>query len=175
MNNIITTREEIPNLVKPNSIGCELGVFEGEFANILIQSNKFDHFYLVDRFAGRASNFGKKYRDASVLELKVKERFKHLTNVSVIKNDSLSFLQSLDDNSLDFIYIDTRHSYKQTIRELNQSHRVIRNNGLICGHDYCEAFSGVIQSVQEFISKYNFPLIITTEADSPSFIIKVTK
>lgn len=175
MNNIITIREDIINLVKPNSIGCELGVFEGEFSNILIQSNKFDHFYLVDSFIGRASNFGKTYLDASVLELKVKERFKHLTNVSVIKNDSLSFLQSLDDNSLDFIYIDTVHSYEQTIKELEQSHRVIRNNGLICGHDYCPMFHGVIRATQEYITRYNLTMQITTEIDYPSFIIKVFK
>lgn len=172
---MINIRNEITNLLNENSIGCELGVFEGDFSEILIQSNKFTKLFLVDIFNGEASNFGKEYKDASVLENQVKNRFKEYSSIEIIKNDSLSFLISLPDNSLDFIYIDTVHSYDQTKLELEESYRVIKNNGFVCGHDYCEMFSGVIQSVQEFISKHNLQTIVTTEADFPSFIIKISK
>lgn len=172
---MINTRNQIISLLNENSVGCELGVFEGDFSEILTQSNKFTKLFLVDLFGGTASNFGKVYNDASVLENHVKNRFKEYSYVEVIKNDSLSFLKSIADNSLDFIYIDTVHSYDQTKLELEESYRTVKNGGLICGHDYCEMFRGVIQSVQEFISQYSLPLIITTEADFPSFIIKVTK
>lgn len=172
---MINTRNEITDLLNENSVGCELGVFEGDFSKILIQSNKFNKLFLVDVFNGKAYNFGKKYHDASVLENQVKNRFKEYSYVEVIKNDSLSFLKSIPDNSLDFIYIDTVHSYDQTKLELEESYRVIKNNGFVCGHDYCQMFSGVIQSVQEFISKHNLQTIVTTEADFPSFIIKISK
>ena len=168
---MINTRNQIPNLLHENSVGCELGVFEGDFSKILIQSNKFTKLFLVDVFSGKASNFCKVYEDSSVLENQVKNRFKEYSYVEVIKNDSLSFLKSIPDNSLDFIYIDTVHSYDQTQKELQESYRTIKNGGLICGHDYCEMFSGVIQAVQEFISQHNFKLRVTHEPDFASFII----
>lgn len=172
---MINIRNQIVSLLNDNSVGCELGIFEGDFSDVLIQSNKFTRLFLIDIFDGTAFNFGKVYNNASILENHVKNRFKQYDYVTVIKNDSLSFLRSMQNNSLDFIYIDTVHSYDQTQKELEESYRVIKNNGLICGHDYCTMFNGVIESVQEFIQKYHFKLDITKESDFPSFIIQVVK
>jgi hypothetical protein len=169
----MNTRNQIVDLLPIDSIGCELGVFEGNFSEILTASKKFKKLYLVDIFSGIASNFGKTYTDASVLEQYVKNKFTEYSIVEIIKQDSLTFLQSLPNNSLNFIYIDTVHSYEQTMNELNESYRVIQNGGYICGHDYCEIFQGVIDSVTDFTKKYNLDIIITQENDFPSFIIQV--
>lgn len=172
---MINTREQITDLLNYNSVGCELGIFEGEFSQILVNSNKFDKLYLVDTFSGKAYNFGKEYEDASVLENKAKNRFESYPVIEVIKNDSLSFLKSMPNNSFDFIYIDTIHSYEQTIIELEEAYRTIKNSGLICGHDYCLQFSGVIRAVTEFCEKYMHKILVTQEKDYPSFILTVLK
>jgi hypothetical protein len=168
---MINIRNNICNLIKKDSIGCELGVFEGDFSSVLLASNKFKQLYLVDVFTGKASNFNKSYEDASVLESMVRNKFSNSPEVVVIKQESVSFLQSMPDLFFDFIYIDTVHSYEHTIKELNESYRVIKKNGLICGHDYCPMFNGVIEAVKDFIQTKGLVLTVTTEHDFPSFII----
>lgn len=172
---MISTREQIPEILDSQNIGCELGVFEGEYSKILIDSNKFNKLYLVDVFSGHTSNFGKVCADASVLEFKVKDRFKNDERVAVIKQDSVSFLKSIPDNFFDFVYIDTIHSYEQATQELKESYRVVKKGGWICGHDYCKEFYGVIKAVNEFCQQFNLDVIITTDHPYPSFIINLIK
>ena len=168
----IPHRNNITDLLSPNSIGCELGIFEGDFSETLLSSNKFSTLYLVDLFTGPAWNFGKHYPDSSVLYDKVTQRFLDNKEVSVIKQDSLSFLRSTN-TKFDFIYIDTVHSYDLTSQELIAAQKCIKPGGYICGHDYCSEFSGVIDAVIEFSEKYNYTVIVTQEKFYQSFIMKI--
>jgi hypothetical protein len=170
----IYNRNNITDILPPNSIGCELGVFEGEFSSILWNSNKFSKLYLVDIFAGKAYNFGKKYKDASVLENIVRSKFIDNDDIIINKIDSVSFLQSIPDKYFDFIYIDTTHSYETTKLELEESLRCVKPNGYICGHDYTNKyFPGVVHAVNEFCTKYGFIISVTQQEEQyPSFIIK---
>jgi hypothetical protein len=169
---MISSRDDIISILPDNSIGCELGVFEGDFSEKLLLSKKFNQLYLVDLFNGPAWNFGKHYRDASILHNNVKNRFAKYPEVKVVKQDSVSFLRSTK-YIFDFIYIDTIHSYEYCIQELNAAHKCIKNNGYICGHDYCLEFQGVINAVKEFSEKYQYTPIITQEKDYPSFVIQI--
>ena len=171
---MIKTRDDITNILPANSIGCEIGVFEGEFAEQLLSSEKFNKLYLVDIFSGKASNFNKHYEDSSVLYDIVKNKFSNDKRVEVIKEDSISFLKSTNIK-FDFIYIDTIHSYDFLIQELEAAHNIINKHGYICGHDYCSTFEGVIRAVQEFVQKYQYALTITEENDFQSFIIHMDK
>lgn len=168
----ILHRNQITDLLPKNSIGCELGVFEGDFSEQLISSNKFDKLYLVDLFSGPAWNFGKHYPDAAVLYDSVKNRFQDKQEVYVIKQDSVSFLKS-SELKFDFIYIDTIHSYEYLSQELAEAYNLIKSNGYICGHDYCTEFGGVIQAVKEFSEKYQYEVSSTKESGYPSFIIHI--
>jgi hypothetical protein len=174
---MINTRDEICNILPENCIGCEIGVFEGEFSSILLSSKKFKQLYLVDTFCGIASNNNLFYHDASVLEKIVKDRFINHEEIIVEKKDSISFLRSIPDNFFDFIYIDTVHSYELTILELEESHRCIKHLGYICGHDYSDKFfPGVVKAVNEFCTKNNFKYEVTQQIENyPSFIIQCIK
>ena len=50
---------------------------------------------------------------------------------------SVEELAKLDDASLDWLYIDTDHSYRTTLAELRVALRKIVPGGLIAGHDFC--------------------------------------
>lgn len=172
----IPNRKFIPDLLPANSVGCEVGVFEGEYADILWKSGKFSKLYLVDRFFGRTANFGKEIDDAASLEPLLVEKFKKENGIDVVKSDSVDFLLNQPKNSLDFVYIDTLHTYEQTIRELNAAHDCVKNNGYICGHDYCGWFQGVIDAVQEFVGKHKLNYTITeNEEEFPSYVICQSK
>lgn len=169
----IQSRNNITDLLQYNSVGCELGVFEGDFSEILLSSGKFQKLYLVDLFSGPAWNGGKHYPDAGVLYEFVNEKFSNNTEiVSVIKQNSTDFLK-LTNIKFDFIYIDTIHTYECLSQELSLAHKIIKPSGYICGHDYCSEFNGVIDAVSEFSEKYNYKVIITKENSYPSFMIQI--
>jgi hypothetical protein len=164
---MINTRDEINLLLKPNSIGCELGVFEGEFSEILLSENKFFKLYLVDLFDGMVESGDKsgnniKYKNSIDLLDTVINKFSNKECVEIVKKDSVSFLESFPDNYFDFIYIDTSHQYEHTKKELNTSLRKIKKAGIIAGHDYNKyRFEGVVRAVDEFSKENNLNLNLT--------------
>lgn len=164
---MINTRDEINLLLKPNSVGCELGVFEGEFSEILLKEDKFFKLYLVDLFDGIVESGDKsgnnvKYKNSIDLLNTVSNKFSHKKCVEIVKKDSVSFLESFPDNYFDFIYIDTSHQYEHTKKELNVSLRKIKKYGIIAGHDYNKyKFDGVVRAVDEFSKENDLKLNLT--------------
>jgi hypothetical protein len=164
---MINTRDQISEILRDNIIGCELGVFEGEFSSILLNSNKFKKLYLVDLFDGTIESGDKsgnfiKYKLGDELMNTVVNKFKNLSNIEIVKRDSVSFLQNFPDNYFDFIYIDTSHQYEHTKLELNLSLKKIKKNGIISGHDYNRyRFDGVVRAVDEFSKENNLKLNLT--------------
>jgi hypothetical protein len=84
----------------------------------------------------------------------------------IVKQESVAWLKAQPAASLDFIYIDTTHSYEQTAAELRDARRVVRPGGWISGHDYHERFAGVIQAVTEL----GLPVQLTQDG-FPSFLM----
>lgn len=176
----VNERDEIPFILPENTIGCEIGVFEGDYSQVLVDSGKFKELYLVDTFRGfvfsgdkRGQNV-KKYKDSSVLFDHNKNRFSKYDFVKVIKEDGVSFLNRMK-NKLDFVYIDTIHTYPQTKKELESAYAAVKTGGIISGHDYNEKhYSGLVRAVKEFCLKYNLELNVTNKDGLESyFMIKL--
>ena len=165
---MINTRDQISELLSYNIIGCELGVFEGEFSNLLLKTNKFKKLYLVDLFEGiidSGDKYGNNivYRSGDDLLKLVSNKFENETSIEIVKKDSISFLQHFPDNYFDFIYIDTSHQYEHTKIELNLSLNKIKKGGIISGHDYNKyRFEGVVRAVDEFSKENNLKLNLTS-------------
>jgi hypothetical protein len=168
---MINIREEIPSLIKNGSIGCELGVFKGDFSSILAGSGKFSKLYLVDSFNGLVQSGDKngnhvQYIQGQDLYNTVYQKFFDNKSVSIVKDYSYNFLNNQNDNTFDFIYIDTTHTYEDTKNELEISWKKTKPGGIISGHDYnLNAFPGVVRAVDEFLVKYSIKECIYTEGD----------
>lgn len=177
---MIQSRDNIDLILKQNSIGCELGVFEGEFSEILLNSKKFSKLYLVDLFSGTIESGDKtgnniKYKNGNDLLNTVTAKFSNHESIEIAKSDSISFLKSFKDNYFDFIYIDTSHQYEHTKNELEISLKKIKSQGVIAGHDYNKyRFNGVVRAVDEFSKENNFKLNLTSSdvLETFYFIIK---
>lgn len=174
---MIDSREQIPTLLSENSIGCELGVFLGEYSEILLSSKKFNRLYLVDTFDGQIGS-GDKYGNnmrilgGEYLLANAIHKFQNHNTIEIIKSDSIKFLKNCNSNFFDFIYIDTVHTYKHLMQELQESRRVIKLNGFICGHDYNKnIFPEVVTAVNDFCQMYNYTFYTTTKDILESFII----
>ena len=166
----------IQNYIRENMIGAELGVFIGDFAKILLQTNP-KKLYLVDKFEGevccadhncenwQSVNLEKEYPN-------VVHKFAPFSNVCVIKDTTENFLQTLPNEFLDFVYIDANHDYEAVKLDLQLSVMKTKTNGYIMGHDYTkELFPGVVNAVDEFCSANNLQIDGLSNCVCPTFCI----
>lgn len=175
MEKIFENRIEMLFSFEKNLKIAELGVFEGNFSKEIYKICEPSELYLVDLFDGyfgSGDKDGKNYH-YSHLELeyeKIKSYFVKNKNVKVIKDSTINFLNKLEDNYLDLVYIDADHSYEAVTKDLELSFKKVKNNGLICGHDYVTNTEAK-NAVDDFCVKFNLKIKYLTNDGCPSFCI----
>lgn len=174
----------INDLVKKDSKILEIGVFKGEFAEILLCTNP-RILYLVDCWensnicSGNADgNNVENYNGVSLYNF-VKDKFCEFSNIDIIRNYSQNFIPLIDDNTLDIVYIDGDHSYQGVKQDLESVYPKVKKGGYIMGHDYEMNMNkaqhyydfGVKKAVDEFCKKYNLNIFAKAMDGCVSFCI----
>ena len=137
------TRDEmIDQLIPSGGTIVEIGVFQGDFAEVLAKTNP-KHLYLVDCWEAGGTGSGdvdgnnmKVFSSGEELWNSVKSRYEFYPNISIHRQYSSDFLKSLGDCSIDAIYIDGDHSYRGVKEDLNHAFPKVKKGGWIMGHDY---------------------------------------
>jgi len=187
---IFDTRKEMlkfysKQLVSP--IIAEIGIFKGDFLQFLYENcdaskiNAIDLFQGITQSGNEDGNFVIHY-DMNKSYNELKEKYKD-TIVTLHKSDSSTFLNTLNDNYYDIIYIDGDHSYNGVKKDLIASYNKIKNNGYIMGHDYEMNMKkanhhydfGTKQAVDEFCVNYNQKILAKAYDGCVSFCIKINK
>jgi hypothetical protein len=169
-----------------NSRIVEIGVFKGEFSQILLKFNPY-MLYLIDSYEGEDVYSGDK--DGNYLvsykpnELK-KEILTKFTNPNVLfLHHRSTILETFPDNYLDLIYIDGDHSFEGVQYDLNVAYKKIKKNGWICGHDYLinsekchHTYNfGVYDAVNEFCFQHLLRINYLFNDGCVSYAIHITK
>lgn len=171
---LITNREALLEILPQNGVVAELGVDEGNFSDLILNLNKPKKLHLIDFWGSK--RYSQKKRQ------NVEERFEENIRIGEIEINiglSTTVVDNFADGYFDWIYIDTCHSYRTTIKELELYRLKVKDNGIIAGHDYIIGNwngvirYGVIEAVYEFCSKYNWEILyLTMELNTnPSFAI----
>ncbi len=154
------------------SVGAELGVFKGSFIDHLL-STKPRKLYSVDPWYRSSQSWEWAKGDKSTLNAfkRILEVFEDEINTGTLTplvEFSEVFLASLPDDSLDWAYIDTTHSYNQTKRELDLCCRKVKRSGFILGDDYfpnpSHKHHGVWKAMNEFVGSGQLELVVDGEA-----------
>ena len=142
--NVMLAKLPFPRTGICAEVGTSTGIFARQIINTLNPSEL--HVYDID-----FSRF-----DKSILDIR---------GVQMHRGDSVSELERLPDNILDFAYVDANHSYKSVRSEIAILKRKVKNGGYIMFNDYTrwsisEVLSyGVLSAVNEFLTTNNLPLI----------------
>ena len=64
------------------------------------------------------------------------DKTEDLENVMFIKGKSIDALESIKDESCDFVYIDGDHRYEGVLADLNGWRPKLREGGVMAGHDW---------------------------------------
>ncbi|MFX1478911.1 MAG: class I SAM-dependent methyltransferase [Promethearchaeota archaeon] len=172
---VVLNREIMLEFLPKNGIAAEIGVDEGNFSKKIISLTNPKKLYLIDTW------------DSGINKMNfVKNRFQNEINAGMVvikRGFSERELEKVENGYFDWVYIDTTHSYNQTLKELELCRLKVKDNGIIAGHDYCQGNInkalpyGVVQAVNQFCMKYNWEFIfLTHETDRKlSFAIRRIK
>jgi len=167
------SRLQLIDSLPKNAVAAELGVFCGDFSKEILQRSHPKRLYLVDvfsglTFSGDANGDNGVVMDMSKMRLNLEMRFGGKP-VTTVRADSVKWMQEQVPFSIDWVYIDTTHTFEQTIAELVAAKQCVKPNGFICGHDYADATPGVKKAVDQFCLSFGLELEIFDGDKLPSY------
>lgn len=133
-----TNRETLAHILAMLNlnVGAEIGVECGIYSETLCKANPKIDLYAIDAWTAYQG-----YRD-HVSQDKL-DGFMEITKnrlapykATVIKGFSVDVAKQFTDNSLDFVYIDGNHEYRQTVDDISEWDRKVKVGGIVAGHDY---------------------------------------
>jgi predicted O-methyltransferase YrrM len=114
--------------------GAEIGVAQGNHAATLCEQNPGVKLYCVDIWDSYPG-----YHDYAN---KIKRYFEEAKaklapfDVVIIKKFSMDAVKDFPDESLDFVYIDGAHDFKNVADDICEWTKKVRIGGIVFGHDY---------------------------------------
>ena len=149
-------------------IGVEIGVAGGEHALSLLKTLDIKKLYLVDPYdlyeeyeEGR-SHYGIDQLSLSQTEIICRNKLREFDDRIVwIKKISSEAISTITEK-VDFVYIDGNHQEEFVVEDIKNYIRLLKNSGVIGGHDYYNGFQrehdGVVSAVTNFIKHSEFQL-----------------
>jgi methyltransferase family protein len=164
-------RDLFLRLLPQHSVGAELGVFRGTFTRKILEVVRPRELHLIDvwweRFGdhfpdwGPYTDFGRLSTHAAHAEVEAIAAEHAATTKSTIHvGDDRQILASFPDGYFDWVYLDTSHSYEDTVAELEILRLKVRPDGLITGDDWVPdpnlPHHGVYRATTEFCRRYGW-------------------
>ncbi len=172
---IFETRNDMLDSFDKQLCIAELGVFEGEFSKEIYNRCNPKKLFLVDLFQGYFGSGDKDGKNHHYVQLeeehkKLMSEYESDDSVEIIKSSTIDFLNSIENDSLDVVYIDADHDYLPVKNDLILSYQKVKTNGLICGHDYVP-HTQAKRAVDDFCNENNLTINYLTKDGCPSFCI----
>lgn len=149
----------------PHKRGAEIGIFKGLNAyhlleglpelNTLYCNDRWDFYPECPRIEGEDEPFESVREDFFDRLLPFRHR------IIILWMDSLEAAQHIEDESLDFIFIDANHKYEFVINNAKVWTPKVKIGGIISGHDYGYGKKrgfGVKEAVNDYFGKKNINL-----------------
>ncbi len=161
-------RSKLLDLLPNGSIGCEIGVWKGDFSVQILETVQPRELHLVDpwRFAdeGRYDEawyggaLARTQDDMDQIYEGVKRRLRNPIEqgIAVIhRSESATVAPTFADDYFDWIYIDGNHLYGYVMADLVGFTPKVKRAGLVTGDDYANPGwweDGVRRAVDQFVA-----------------------
>lgn len=146
-------RDSFLRHIPKGGVCCEIGVYEGVFAERILRKLKPKKLYLIDPWLAEFDTGSKKdtqevqnARYKSVLEKFAGEIASG--RVVVLRKTSDESYADFTDAAFDFVYIDGDHSYEQVTKDLGHFLPKVRDDGILAGDDF--HYPSVEKAVRDF-------------------------
>lgn len=122
----------------------EIGARYGESTEILLNNLNVDKYYIIDPYVDyeeyKIDGFNsilKSNNDALFRD--IQNKFYNYKSNIIFKrtfSDDKETINSIEDKSIDIIFIDGNHSYKYVFNDLVNYSSKLKENGTLCGDDF---------------------------------------
>ncbi len=182
-----TTRENLVQLLPEGGVGVEIGVAEGNFAEVLLTragrlhlidpwEHQVDPAYLADPSNVDQAEADHRYATARTRFASASEAGR----VVIHRAYSDDVAQDFPDQSLDWVYIDGAHHFEACLADLRNYLPKIKPDGLILGHDYASHSAAksmgfdVVEAVNQFVRDGAVEMIVLTYEPYPTYVLART-
>jgi len=156
-------RTELLNKLPKGSIGAEVGVWHGQFAQEILQRVNPQKLYLIDPWlfdpnypkAAWGGAQAKSQAEMEKLYRSVCLQFQNDKRVEIFRGQFAELALVIPARSLDWVYIDGNHSYPAVTRDLETAQFLVKDDGFITGDDFGVVGwwdNGVQKAVEDFLT-----------------------
>lgn len=141
---------------------AELGVYRGDFAKYLLENTKsIDRYLMIDPWrnlsdwnkpANEENNIFEEFYQETLQKTDFAKEKRH-----ILRGKTTEVIHQIEDNSLDFIYIDGDHTLKGITIDLINLWPKLKHNGFIVGDDFS---SSIWQHNQSYEPTMVFPFAV---------------
>ncbi len=170
----VSNRRFLAEMLPKRGVGAEIGVFTGLFSAVLLDVARPAHAYFVDPWwkahGETFPNWGS-YTDGGNLSTAVAHEtavhrinsHAHGATTEVLVEFSNSFLARIPDEHLDWVYIDSFHSYEGTVSELALLRLKMKPGAIVAGDDWWDdpkhRHHGVAKAISESVERGEYQMI----------------
>lgn len=179
-----TTRENLVQLLPEGGVGVEIGVAEGNFAEVLLAragrlhlidpwERQSDPAYLADPSNVDQAEADHRYATARTRFASASEAGR----VVIHRAYSDDVVQQFPDQSLDWVYVDGAHHFEACLADLRNYLPKIKPDGLLLGHDYASHSAArsmgfdVVEAVNQFVREEDVEMIVLTYEPYPTYVL----
>ena len=162
---------------KRGGVGAEFGVFRGHFSAVIARDLTPHVLFLVDPWTRNGekfdwgdipyTNFDKLTTIQAKLDTQRRMKdFENVIGIHYVEDTCENFCDRFSDFSttmIDFAYIDTSHSYDDTLVQLAKIDMVLSQDGVIMGDDWkpspTDMHHGVFRAVNDFIRSNRYQIV----------------
>jgi hypothetical protein len=139
--------------------GIEIGVAAGDNSLSILQELSIEKLFLIDPYV--PYEFDGRIWDASTDYAIAHTKLAGYPQIVWLQKTSESAIREFqNEEAVDFVYIDGNHSYEAVKKDIRLYYPLIRENGLIGGHDYSPYTESVMRAVNEFAEEAKLELHI---------------
>ena len=173
----------VDEFIPKNSTGAEIGVLKGEFTEVLLSKAKPQMLHLIDPWYQLGSYWSWTTGNQSTVEavIEIHKRFKPELGSGKMQihiGDDQILLPVFPDEYFDWVYLDSSHTYEDTVTELVLLSKKVKKSGVICGDDWqpdpSHKHHGVCKAIREFV-EINPYKIIYADKENLQWALKYTK
>lgn len=134
--------------------GAEIGVHTGDNAKAMLDIIPNLKLHCVDCWKPVDGRTRGKQRIYYRLAKRRLESEINNGRAHIIRKWSIDAVKDFEKESLDFVYIDANHNYDFIMEDIIQWSRIVRQNGIVAGHDYHykRPHCGVVEAVKNYTS-----------------------
>jgi hypothetical protein len=144
------------------SVGCEIGVWEGDFSAEILRVVRPSRLVLIDPWLFQPE-FGGAWYGGSLMKSqaemdqvyeRVRTRFAGKGDVEILRGKTEDVATAVGPASLDWVYIDGNHEYAHVRRDLAFARHAVKPGGLVLGDDYDRGPAGQVPPVTHAVSDH---------------------